>query len=345
MKKDPVTKLVNPASQERKLVNHIALVVDRSGSMGHLTNDVIRVLNEQVANIKKNAYDSGQETRVSLYLFSTFTKSIVVGSHPEAVPLLTSYDYQPDGGTALFDAVRMAADNMHSADNGSADTSFLLVALTDGEENSSRLGPIDSLIRQKQGTDRWSFAFLVPPGGRRTVENLGVPAGNVIEWEGTKAGLDRAAHVAVSSVSNYYAARAAGHSKSTSFFTDLSKVKTSDLKKLDDVSHDFKRWKVTKEQPISEFVSGKRFGYLIGRGYYELTKPEKVQSHKDFVIADRNTLKLYGGDQARDLIGVPAGPGVTVKVVPGNHSNYKIFVQSTSMNRILVRGSEFLYRS
>jgi hypothetical protein len=34
---------------------------------------------------------------------------------------------------------------------------------------------------------------------------------------------------------------------------------------------------------------------------------------------------------------------VEVKVAPGNHANYNLFVLSTSTNRKLVRGTLFLY--
>jgi hypothetical protein len=103
----------------------------------------------------------------------------------------------------------------------------------------------------------------------------------------------------------------------------------------------FKSKKVDKEVDITTFFTANGRTYSPGTGYYELTKPEVVQSHKAIVIQDRSTGKVYGGDKVRDTLGLPKN--VDAKVVPGNHANWKIFVQSTSGNRKLVRGTTVLH--
>jgi len=55
---------------------------------------------------------------------------------------------------------------------------------------------------------------------------------------------------------------------------------------------------------------------------------------------EKGKSEVYGPD-ARDLIGLPAGG--TEKVIPGNHANYDIYIQSTSNNRRLVRGTKLIY--
>lgn len=360
-----VTSLVNPLNR-RKLagaevpLNHIAILVDESGSMEHLRTKVPGVVQEQINAIRQSSYDAGQETLVSIYSFNTANggsrarrsfgvpdsatnpKAHCVNAFPEAA---TFGSYHPGGGTPLNDSIRFVLDRLEAAKRGRADESFLVIVVTDGDENDSHGATPGARILQLLGTDRWSFAFLVPPGATRmTQSRTNVPVGCIQEWEGTEEGLRQASVSTQAGIGAYYVARAAGETKTAAFFTDLSKLKKADLKKLEDVSGDLKRWTVDKESPISEFVQRKFGSYSIGHAYYELTKPEKIQSHKDLLIAERASKKVFGGSQAKALIGLTSGPGVTVAVKPGNHANFRIFVKSTSMNRKLVRGTDLLYR-
>lgn len=334
------------ATPAATLTNRIAIVVDASGSMNHLRGTVVEQLNAQIYNIRKNAYDSGQRTFVSVYTFNRRLNLnvLVKDAHPEAVKTFTSYDYWPQGQTALIDAIFDVSGYLERS--GTRDDSNLLIVITDGEENDSGISrsALQNRIAQLNGTDRWTFVALMPPGASHYAISLGIPAGNVREWEGTRHGLEQASLHTVASTSAYYATRASGHTKTASFFTDLSSIGQKDLNKLDDLQGQFKRYPVKAEADISRFVEQQGRPYEVGKAYYQLTKPEKIQSHKDFVIEDRTTKHLYGGDQARKLLGIASGPGVTVRVRPGNHANYNLFVQSTSMNRKLVRGTTLLYK-
>lgn len=343
-----VTDLVNPTKRtSTRLINHIAIVADISGSMQHLRPKLVQSINEQVDNIKINAANSDQETYVSVYFFDAYVYPRTIGTFPEAVQRLTTAEIAHMGGgmTALHDAVARAISDFKGAKYANEPrTSFLVMTLTDGGENASHTlgGTLRNDIRQCQLTDRWSFAFLVPPGGTKAIKNLGIAEGNIQEWEGTEKGLDVAHHSTKLATSSYLSMRSAGGTKTEAFYTDLSKVKKADLKKLDDVSGDFRRLKVDKETPIATFCKTKLGAYPLGKAYYELTKTEQIQDHKRLVIEDRTAKKLYGGDEAKDLIGIASGTGVTVKVTPGNHANFRIFVNSTSMNRKLVRGTDLL---
>lgn len=52
-------------------INHIALVVDKSGSMGPLKDAVVKVFDREIENLKKRSIELNQETRISVYLFGT----------------------------------------------------------------------------------------------------------------------------------------------------------------------------------------------------------------------------------------------------------------------------------
>jgi len=137
------------------------------------------------------------------------------------------------------------------------------------------------------------------------------------------------------------------------FQPDMSKVSKSAVINLTDLSQDFRVWNVDNGiSTIRDFVEdklrniklNKTLGrqYQIGRAYYQLTKTEEVQASKDMVILDKNTNALYGGQEARSLLGCPTG--ISFKIKPAIHSHqYDIFIKSTSVNRKLINGTKLLY--
>ena len=56
---------------------------------------------------------------------------------------------------------------------------------------------------------------------------------------------------------------------------------------------------------------------------------------------DNTTGDLFTGDKARQIAGIPVGETVTLQ--PKAVEGYTVFVQSTSVNRMLQGGTRFLY--
>lgn len=332
-----------PTPPAKKLVNRIALVLDASISMQKIEARAREFANAQISKIKLQAQDSGQATYVSVLTFGDPGNVRLISNQVyfQSAPTIDHTYRASDSSTALFDAVREATNNMCNIPSDMYDdVSYLVIVLTDGEENSSRYG---RGLPPQANFSNWSYVFLGPRGCSRYLENYGVPAGNIKEWDGAQE-LDKAAAVTSDAIGQYYSGRSVGKTRTDSFFTDLSDVKKKDLNKLTPVTGEFTKWRVERECEIREFVESHNIGYQIGRAFYELTKSEKIQSHKEIVIMDKTTKALYGGQAARELVGITAGPGVTVRVTPGNHANFSIFVSSTSTNRKLVRGTNVLYR-
>ncbi|MDY7226435.1 vWA domain-containing protein [Hyalangium rubrum] len=345
-------------SKSDSLVNHICFVVDRSGSMSSIKPQVVRVFNEQLKTVQRNAKSAGQETFFSTFMFHSKVDAPRHFAAPVArVPKLAAKDFKPTGLTALQDAVGTAITRLQKA-KGAKDknTSFLLIVITDGAENNSRhyKTKLKGLIQQVQKTGRWSLAFLVPPGNERSLTRFGIPKGNVTSWDATVKGTKVMDEKLSAGLSTFYKARASGQKSVNAFFTtDMTKVDIKSLTGLKNVSKGFSQWTVDKERSIREFVNGKlqaspalrkKLGneYKPGKGFYELTKPETIQPRKNLAIMDKATKAIFGGDHARKVLGMPGGANVRVK--PGNHLNYAIFVESTSTNRKLVRGTTLLYQ-
>jgi len=227
------------------------------------------------------------------------------------------------------------------------DTSYLVITITDGAENCSRThnaATLKAMMNRVQATDRWTLSFLLPPGHKSSfVNRFGLPEGNVSEWEASTRGVQEYAQVTSQGVGNYFAGRSAGQTSTKTFFTDLSGLTTRQVKNnLDDISAAVRVLLVEKEQDIRTFVEQKLGQYKLGAAFYQLTKGEKkVQDYKQLLVMEKGKKAVFGGPDARAVLGIPDG---TLKIEPGNHGNFDIFIQSTSVNRKLVRGTKLLVK-
>lgn len=327
--------------------NYVAIVIDKSSSMSSLTTEAHETLKRTVDTLREQADLNDQDTTVTIVEFADRANVSVPATDVDSLSVLQPFI--ANGWTALLDGVGLAiatlsAQKVRKRD----DVSYLVIVITDGEENASKTfgyPSLKALIAQCQNTSRWTFAFNVPPRtADRVAAAFGVSRQNVREWEATTRGMIETRSTTMSAVASFSSARAAGQTMVNNFYdvtTDLSKVKAKDVKKLNDVSGHIKAYDVPKEQTIKEFVEAKtKKPYVIGQAYYQLMKPEKVQPQKDVLLQKKGEKPVWGGPAARELIGLQAG--VHAKVTPGNHSAYDIFVQSTSVNRKLPRGTKVL---
>src|SRR5262249_19634452 len=152
-----------------------------------------------------------------------------------------------------------------------------------------------SLIESKQKTDKWTFVLQVPKHCKESVcRTYGLPSGNVSEWEQNDYGTRVMGETTVSGLTTYFDARARGERSVKTFFVtaDLSQVSEKEVKAMPDLSGNFRAYKVEKEEAVREFVEGKTgSSYIIGSGYYQLTKKEVVQASKRILVRKRGEKK------------------------------------------------------
>lgn len=329
---------------KKRLRNYLALVVDRSSSISHygLVSKVKDLTRSILNSAAENSRRENQETLATLI---TFADSVDVVYEHRNVESLPSFPYTSYGNTSLLDAMGKAITILEGAPFAdSADTSFMVMAITDGEENHSTLwtNRLPGKIREVQETNRWTIAVQVPHGHKAALcRNFGIPEGNVREWEQTSRGVAETEVVTTAAFDAYYRDRSKGMTSTPTLFTDLSQVEKTDLKKLENVTHCFKTYVVDKEVPIRSFVEVKTGrDYVLGSTYYALTKSELIQPQKALLLQKKGEKTIYGGDKVRDLLGLPRG--TKAKVIPKNHMEYEVYCQSTSPNRKLVRGTKIL---
>jgi hypothetical protein len=129
------------------------LIVDRSGSMTGMEHQVISGYNEQLQAAQ------GVQSR---YVDNNVADYRLVS---DLLPLSLN-DYQVKGSTALLDAIGKSIYDIktrfgHQITN--EDTSVVMIIITDGHENASRMytyEDIRRMVSELEATEKWSFTFM-----------------------------------------------------------------------------------------------------------------------------------------------------------------------------------------
>ena len=147
------------------LRTHLYILLDRSGSMESMRDDVIGGFN----NFVNEQRAEGPDARVTLVQFDTGdAHEILLDGRPiGGVRPLTRRTFVPRGGTPLLDATglliaRAAVRVEQRRQTGKAPEAIVFVTITDGQENSSAEYDRASILRlvKAKEAEGWSFAFL-----------------------------------------------------------------------------------------------------------------------------------------------------------------------------------------
>jgi acetolactate synthase regulatory subunit len=324
-------------------INHIVFVIDSSGSMGHLSNEVVKVFDAQIKHLALRSKELDQETRVTVYLFDNSVRCIIYDKDVLRLPSLKDY-YRTSGNTSLIDGTVTALDDLALTPQKYGDHAFLSYVLTDGAENNSRYTPEILKVKLNKLPDNWTVAVLVPDQtGVHEAKKFGFPANNIQVWNTTVGGVEKAGETIKAATDNFMSRSRKGNSQyKESFDLDLTKLNTATVStNLTQLStNQYLLIPVQTDSVIKPLVeSWTNADYLMGSAYYQLTKPEKVQAYKQICIQDKITGKVYSGVNARHMLNLP---NQEVKVNPASHGAFDIFVQSTSVNRKLMSGTKLL---
>ena len=135
------------------------LVVDESGSMSIIERQALVGINETLTTIQKmQKTHKDMEQRVTLITFdSTHKKLFYDNVSAHHTKPLKSRDYNPCGGTPLYDTIGMGIAKINALTT--EDDCVLVTIITDGEENCSEeydLKMIKNLI-EKLKKQNWTF--------------------------------------------------------------------------------------------------------------------------------------------------------------------------------------------
>lgn len=325
-------------------INHVVLVLDASLSMRPHQDQLVRVADGQVKYLARRSQELDQETRVSVYSFNNRVQCLIYDKDVLRLPSIKDL-YRPQGMTALVDATLKSLDDLDKTATLYGDHAFLAFVLTDGQENCSNNKP-KRLVDYLSGIrDNWTVACLVPD--QRSVfeaKGFGFPPENVAVWDATSAaGVTEVGETIRRATDSFMDGRTKGVRGTRSLFsTGIDAVNAATvhatLTPLAEGTYDIVP--VHNDSPIRDYVHSRGLSYSIGKGFYQLTKTETIQSQKLIAIREKRTGRVYSGDAARDLLGLPRD--LEVKVKPNVNPEYDVFVQSTSVNRKLIRDTDLL---
>jgi hypothetical protein len=350
-------------SIKQNLINHVAFVLDGSGSMQPHKRDVISVFDGQIAWLAKRSQELDQETRVTVYVFDNRVECVIFDKDVLRLPSIKDL-YWVRNSTALRDATIKSQQDLAKAYTEYGDHAFMTFVITDGKENASVNSHRTLAELLSKQPENWTVAALVPNmRGKLDAQAHGFPQGNIEVWDiNSTSGIAEVGEKIQAATDSYMTSRASGVRGSKTLFAgsaqqvNAATVQAAGLSALDpdrfflipvasDGTIEVKQaGKPTRAKPngtacvvISDFVRSTGRPYELGKGFYELVKSEKIDPQKQVAVVERATSKVYVGREARKLIGLD-DTARRVRPMPKDSSGsppFKIFVQSTSVNRLL----------
>lgn len=132
----------------------IVIVLDESGSMQTIKNDMLKSINDLITEQKQV---KGRPATFTLVKFSDTVSRVIKNKSLDQVNTLTTEDYMPSGSTALYDAI---GDTINWFRN---ERDVLMVIVTDGQENAStkyNKYNVTEMIDSKKINNNWSYVYL-----------------------------------------------------------------------------------------------------------------------------------------------------------------------------------------
>ncbi len=233
-----MTKAIGKISQalngKKPPVTHIAFILDKSGSMLEVKEPTRQFFNEQVGQIKQDFADL--PTTVSLVEFNGNVDEKFFATELAKLKPMEPADYDPIGGTALNDGIGYTIDKLKKLpDADFPTTAFLVVIITDGDENASRnyqKSDVAETIKGLDATDRWTFSFM---GANQNVDEVikdyNIGKGNSLSYSSNTRGIQVASLANSGALNAYSKSRKAGFTSKADFYTDPTITESKDKKK------------------------------------------------------------------------------------------------------------------
>ena len=150
---------------EKNDYTHITVILDRTGSMESIRDDIIGGFN---AFLEEQQKLPGKATMTLVQFDSQDPYEIICRFSPVSkVPKLDRNVYVPRASTPLLDAIGRGINDLEaslgSIDDTSQPAKVVLAIVTDGQENASRefnRAQIVKMIEEKTKKNDWQFVFL-----------------------------------------------------------------------------------------------------------------------------------------------------------------------------------------
>ena len=163
----------------------IVVILDESGSMGHLTDATIEKYNGYV----KEQAEVGPGSLTLVTFRDTIVKTVREGEPLATTRPITRYEYKPSGGTPLYDAIGITLTKMLGQNHPEK---VIIVIITDGEENMSHQfshPAVRQLIAAARSLD-WQIVFLgANVDAEKNIATYGTSRMSTSSWYPTLRGI------------------------------------------------------------------------------------------------------------------------------------------------------------
>ena len=145
----------------------IIFILDESSSMSYLSSSYIEGINSLISSQQvKNP-----NVNFSLITFSESIKTYCLNININYVPKLTYKDYNPNGCTALYDAI---GNSIKLKEN---DRNVIMIIMSDGEENYSKMFDLKYVKNKvvELSNNNWEFIYIATNQDVKKVgESMGI---------------------------------------------------------------------------------------------------------------------------------------------------------------------------
>lgn len=100
---------------------------------------------------------------------------------------------------------------------------------------------------------------------------------------------------------------------------------------------------IDQDEPVHHLCECFGLEYKKGNAFYEVTKTEKVSNKKEIIAQRKDNGSFVFGDEAKIILGIELRKDF--KFTPKKEDEYKLFVQTTSNNRILKDETFMIYKN
>ena len=152
---------------KKNLTTLYHFVLDRSGSMYGIARATISGFNKQLSTIRELEEEHEDQTYLtSLTIFNDHVDHLLDPAPSSQMKMLSHENYSPEGSTALYAAIGesiVGIKGHFKKKLKKAKMSVVMVILTDGWENSSRVytaEKINEMMEKLRETGLWTFSIL-----------------------------------------------------------------------------------------------------------------------------------------------------------------------------------------
>jgi len=218
---------------ERK--THVAIVLDRSYSMGDRMEEAISGYNEQI-KILKTKKETGEDIDVSLVTFDGEVYEHMWKESPSKLIEASPSDYKLGAWTAMRDAVGFTVKKLLDTTNpDDENVAYLVIVISDGETNKDKIfgdkngvAALREMIQGVQRTNKWTFTYMGCSENymEKIAKETAIPLANMASWSNvTKSAAANGMKNLSARTSKYFNTRSEGFSAVADYMSDdINKV-------------------------------------------------------------------------------------------------------------------------